>query len=125
MLRITLTETKRGMRSAKTKQFINPLSKSEIERLKRCFFLFFSFFFLIAVRSESVTLSNLALKYRFEKTPGWYSSVKNSSVFPYTPNVTDTTKSFSELRKKKSGLNVNVSGVHPELDKMPPTQLLV
>ena len=39
MLRITLTETKRGMRSAKTKQFINPLSKSEIERLKRWFFL--------------------------------------------------------------------------------------
>ena len=37
MLRIT--ETKSGMRSAKTNQFINPLSKSEIERLKRCFFL--------------------------------------------------------------------------------------
>ena len=82
MLRISLTETKRGMRSAKTKQFINPLSKSETERLKRCFFF--------AVRSESVTLSNLALKYRFEKTPGWYSRVKNSSVFPYTANVTDT-----------------------------------
>lgn len=68
MLRITLTETKRGMRWAKTNPFINPLSKSEIERFKRCFFFF-------AVRSESVTLSNLALNYRFEKTPGWYSSV--------------------------------------------------
>ena len=32
MLRITLTETKRGRRSAKTKQFINPLSKSDIDR---------------------------------------------------------------------------------------------
>ena len=93
MLRITLTETKRGWRSAKTKQFINPLSKSEIERLKRCFFF--------AVRWESVTLSNLVLKYRFEKAPGWYSRVKNSSVFPYTPNVTDTTMSFSGLRETK------------------------
>ena len=117
MLRITLTETKRGRRSAKTKQFINPLSKSDIDRLKRCFFF--------AVRSESVTLSNLALKYRFEKTLGWYSSVKNLSVFASTPNATDTTMSFSGLRKKKSSLNVRVSGVHPELDKMPPTQLLV
>lgn len=94
MLRITLTETKRGRRSAKTKQFINPLSKSDINRLKRCFFF--------AVRSESVTLSNLALKYRFEKTPGSYSRVKNSSVFPYTPNVTDTTMSFSGLRENKA-----------------------
>ena len=51
MLRITLTETKRGMRSAKTKQFINPLAKSEIEQLKRWFFFF-------AARSGSVTLSN-------------------------------------------------------------------
>lgn len=82
--------------------------------------------FFFAVRSESVTLSNLALKYHFEKTPGWYSGVKNSSVFPSTPNVTDTTMSFSGLRKKnKSSLNVHVSGVHPELDKMPPTQLLL
>lgn len=94
MLRITLTETKRGRTSAKTKQFINPLSKSDIDRLKRCFFF--------AVRSESVTLSNLALKYRFEKTPGSYSRVKNSSVFPYTPNVTDTTMSFSGLRENKA-----------------------
>ena len=94
MLRITLTETKKSIRSAKTKQFINPLSKSEIERLKRCVFF--------AVRSESVTLSNLALKYRFEKTPGSYSRVKNSSVFPYTPNVTDTTMSFSGLRENKA-----------------------
>ena len=93
MLPISLTETKRGMRSAKTKQFINPLSKSETERLKRCFF---------AVRSESVTLSNLALKYRFEKTPDLYSRVKNWSVFPYTPNVTDTTMSFSGLRENKA-----------------------
>ena len=95
MLRITLTETKKSIRSAKTKQFINPLSKSEIERLKRCVFF--------AVRSESVTLSNLALKYRFEKTPGWYSRVKNSSVFSLTLRMLQIPPCrFQDFVKKKA-----------------------